>query len=219
MKYLLTLSILWTFQARAQSACGSIWIFKANNTCAHPSHGVDKSKPTTTVLKDEESGFGSGQKHQDILCAKIRDRYNAANPNTNAALAQPTPVAEKKEKVAGFPAYNYWCRLSITSFENATKASPACGTAEKWSYQVEGERPAGANCLSCDDVANAKVGQTAKCLVENIRQIIEPKAVELRDQDLAAVKAQAAKVVRLNKATDTLGMEELNVLINFVEQK
>lgn len=117
--------------------------------------------------------------------------------------------------------YSYLCGLTVTKYPGKVASSPVCGQEEKWSYQVEGAKPAGASCLSCDQLQAAAPEAMVECLKTSITQIIQPKAIDLRDSDIAAVKAQAKRMLKINKdyrpISNLQSPKDLSVFIDFVE--
>lgn len=226
MKYFLVAACLWSLNATAQEACSSVWIFKANKTCSHISNGPDNTQPGTIKTITDWSPRVRGGKDQLQICREVRDSYNArfATLGHVAELAKSGPTNEQKDKdVVGKVTYIYQCEMNVTIYPGKVAASPACGTEDKWSYQVEGAKPAGASCLSCDQLQAAAPEAMVECLKNSITQVITPKAIDLRDGDIAAVKAQAKRMLKINKdyraISNLQSPKDLSVFIDFVEQQ
>lgn len=202
-----------------------MWIFKANKVCSHVSHGPDTSQTPVVKLGGEWSKWVRGGKDQLEICRNVRDGYNARALSSGAIaeLNQPTPVEEQKQKDQfGQVTYAYKCELKISTYPGKVAASPACGQEEKWSYQIQGQAPAGANCLSCDNLQSSIPEVMVNCLKKNISEVILPKAIDLRDSDVTAVKAQVKRLLKINKdyrpIANLQSSQELNFFIDFVEQ-
>jgi hypothetical protein len=128
---------------------------------------------------------------------------------------------DSKRNALGEVKYKYWCHVTIQKFPILVKSSPACGMSETYSYQVGGdgsEIEGQKSCLSCDDV-NVPEAKVA-CLKASLKNVIEPRAVDLRDSDLVAVDAQMASVLNVNRFRPIQGLHDdmatLSDFANFV---
>lgn len=221
MKYFLVAPLLWSFWVQAQEHCPSVWVFKANKTCSDLSHGLDFDHPKESFIQHEWSNPQKGGRDQLQVCLQVRNRFNQqyASKGWNAELAQGQPVDERHDKdVIGQVTYKYLCKLSVKSYEGKVASSPVCGQEDKWSYKVGGDQPEGASCLSCDDKQTPK--ETVNCLKNHIAQIIQPKAIDLRDEDLAAVAQQSRRMLKINKSAPIEGLqktEDIEVIVDFID--
>lgn len=192
MKSLLVLLTMLSVSAQAQSVCSSIWIFRGDGACA-----------TKVELVESPSYTGGAEQHG--VCASIEAQVRARGGVRAANLTQPTPVSER-QKGKGVVTYKYTCSVAVKT----------CALSDKLSSQVGGAAPAGATCLSCEGIASPS--DKAACLENSIRNVIQARAVEVRDSDIAAVKAEVAKVLKLSKHI-SLSMDTLTLFTDFVESK
>ncbi len=211
MKYFLAVATCWSMHAMAEEACSSVWIYQAYKSCANAANGLDGSKAGVSQgTIDRPSSWLKGGADQAAVCMSVRNSFNAENHSKgfDAELVQATPVGENTKKDLFTTRYQYACRLAVSSFSFKAKASAACGVEEKWSYaslEAKAQIPGQPICLSCEGYVTS--ADTVQCLKRNIEQVINTRAVELRDSDIKAVATQIQKMIELNK---NFPVEELN---------
>lgn len=220
MKYFLPVFICWSLCGWAQSnECSSIWVFNPTLICANPINGFNLAGPAIPVPGRERialvvPGYRTGRQDQPALCRGIVDAYNAQNAatGTQAAWDEMPPLSTSNGSQVN-TAYQYTCFARLFQFPVIVRRSAACGALPNvWATQIGGPRPPedyGLNtkCLSCDGYVGRDLSQMVACLQDSLTQIVLPRAVEIRDSDVAALKAQIA---RLRAAIQTTGVLPFN---------
>jgi len=161
-----------------------------------------------------------GKREQITLCEQTRAKFNVTNANHGkvATSSQVVPSKEWKGKEFGVQLYRYTCTLKVSEYAFASKQSPDCGVEEKWSSQVGGTSeniPGQARCLSCDSLAQSGTPeQLLACLRTGLEQIVmvDPRPIELRDEDLAAVAQNLRRVKKLSESTPVRGLQSMQDL-------
>jgi hypothetical protein len=213
------LSLLVSLQASAQSTCSTVWVYKPFKTCTSPLNGPDASKPGEALgTRLLWSDWVEGGQDQTALCTQAVAAFNEENKNLGleARLEKPTPSGEE-HRDAGLRViqYRYACETSVSRFPFKNIASAACGTEDRWASQVGGSAqnlPGVAQCLSCDEFTKNTPEAMARCLRDNIVNVIEPRAIELRDSDRKAVAEQVRKVLSIGRALPIEGLKSVDEL-------
>jgi len=215
------LILLWSAHIFADE-CASIWVYKAYNTCANPANGLDLTQPGTNLTQQKHwSKWLSGGRDQGDVCKDLRDHFNTDNlgGGLHAEVAL-TPTNEESENRVIMQKYRYQCELSVQKYPFKTAQNAACGSEDKYSYKIGGGGngiPGQASCLSCENLNVAKPEALVDCLHQNIANVIEPKAVELRATDTQAVAKQVAKILNLNKHATIQNLQTTDQLQFFVD--
>ncbi|MGZ3722330.1 MAG: hypothetical protein ACXVA9_05340 [Bdellovibrionales bacterium] len=221
MKYLILLFAFWNSGAFATDQCSSVWIFKPYKTCASPAHGLNMSNAGPIVgTLGPWSDFGPGGRSQEAVCDQVVKDYNDQPDNKmagrGATLKHPTPIGEESKDMIITQQYRYKCEIQIRTYPFNIKASPACGTEDKISYQVGGSSSGivgeGKTCLSCDNFSDQPPEAMVECLRKNIETVITPKAIELRDSDLSAVSRQISRLLKLNQQVPIKNLQTVDQL-------
>lgn len=217
MKYFLAAFAICTVSAAAQAqTCSTVWVFKPWKSCAHASHGIDLSSPTgaPTVTTEWSPWYGGPDKPtQEEICTRVMNKYNAAVKSSGrvANLTQPHPVRERDKKNFGaYVEYTYECSLTVTQYATVNKASKACGEKDQIAYETGDKKresiPGTPYCLSCDGIRNPS--EKVACLKSMINDIIEPKAIDIRDPDLKVVAKAVSALVQMSKSVPIKGLND-----------
>lgn len=227
MNYFLLAFVMWTASALAEPTCSSVWIFKAWKTCAVAANGLNTSAtPIPAGNLNISSDWVRGGSNQERICQSLEAKFNQQNLSVGklAALTQLHPVSEeKRENMRIYVEYKYTCQVSIAQYPFNNKAAQACGEEEKLSYQVGGNPDAiagTASCLSCDNLSSPE--GKVRCLKASISNVIEPKAIDLRDTDLKAVSTQIKELLTIGNHLKINGLNNdlktLSLFTNFIEK-
>jgi hypothetical protein len=227
MKFLATALLLFSARAFAEPTCSSVWVYKPYVSCAIPANGLDLSQPGVGGrFQREWSAWLPGGRNQNDVCMEIRDRFNKDNltEGLHADLAGPKPLGEETENRLVIQEYRYQCRLTVLKFPFKSAPNPACGSEDHYAYKIGGsaaEVPGQASCLSCDQVTDQAPDVIVNCLRQNITDIIEPKAVELRSSDIESVSNRVVQVLNLSKLIPIKNLtstEQLSFFADFLQK-
>lgn len=224
---IVALGLVFTHSAFASDECKSVWVYKPFKTCATDANGLDLSKPGEATTFNLKSGWLSGGRDQGKVCQDVASAFNDLNRSKglHATLKIPTPVGEESENHIVQQEYRYACELEVRKFDFKTAPNPVCGVEDKFSYQVGGSAAnlvgQDLNCLSCENLNDKAPELMVKCLHDSIANIIEPRAIELRDSDLSAVSAQVKRLLDLSRQVQVPGLtttDELSFFTNYLNK-
>jgi hypothetical protein len=188
--------------------------------------------PATFIgYRELNTGKLEGAQDEVGLCQTLLADFNGQAQNRAAGLVatliQPTPVRRDEHRPGGLKVkikYTYFCGVNVNQYPITAGPSAACGDTGRYSYQIGGALPQdNAQCLSCDNQdANPQIEQLVACLQTNIRDIINARAVELRSEDLAPVKAKVAKLLEINRVrpiSNLQSLDQISLFMDFLNSK
>lgn len=222
LKLLLVLLTLWSVQGIAQT-CSTVWVYKPYLSCGQGA-GPDTSAPATYIgYRELPSAKLEGAQDEPGICRDLMAAFNNDPQNRAAGLAArlylPDPVKREPYYPNGLKIHvkwTYWCAVTVEQFPIAQQASSACGSEERYSY-FQGNKPQdNATCLSCDEYdKDEDISHMVSCLQNNINDVINTRAVELRDRDLRIVAKKVRALQKENCGKSIPGMGSLDTLTTF----
>ena len=225
MKSVMLIFCLLPFHAMAVDNCGSVWIWKSYNSCAHVANGLDKTQGQPQATMNLWSQWQGGGADQASVCREVASQFSNENILTGLVgeVARSTPIAEKSDVINTQRKYQYQCAINVTKYPVRTAPNAACGADSKISTQVGGSSQGlsgeGLTCLSCENLADQNPSAMAACLKANIAKImnVNPAPIDLREPDFQAVSKQVSMLLKLNKHTNIKGLETPAELLPFVD--
>lgn len=218
MKKILVMSILClsSMPALAQT-CSSLWVYQPYKTCAAAANGPDLSQGQMhTQPKWYDTGWVGGGHNQSAECEGMRKQLDE-NQAARAIRGEVLNTGEDSKKdFIGHAQYLYKCLLQSKAYPYLSAPNGACGREDRWASEEVGKSLEGLNgspvCLSCDNVTDDK--GVAACLKVTIDQVIVPRAVTLRPEELAAVNARIETIKKSQSFTPTLSTDEKAELVD-----
>lgn len=201
--------------AIAEPQCSSVWAYKPWKECvAKPNLNASGSDPQTIDMPDYgRDGGGAG--HGEAMCQTAANDFNAKNQSNGLHVVEAQFLSSNAHRSGTFNEkveYGYNCKLFIKRFPITYLPDRSCGTKETWSYDNShslSEIPGDVTCLSCDTFAQGGSASTlAACLKKNITEIVEPKAVDLRQDDLKAMLTNVNKVLNIQQLRPFLSPDD-----------
>lgn len=222
VKLLLGLLTVWSVQGFAQNTCSSVWVYKPYEVCQ--AAGSPDLSVAGQFVRYEELNTGKLEGAQDELglCQMLLADFNGQQGNRAAGLVatltSPGPVRNVEHGKIGRIKHTYYCGVNVNQHPVVKAASASCGSSERYSYQIGGAAPQdNAQCLSCDSLDGANINDLTVCLQNNIRDIINTRAVELREGDLAPVRQKVRQIQKINCTNPVASLQSLDQISLFMD--
>jgi len=222
MKFILCLFTFWSFQAMSQESCSTVWLSQLYQTCSHPTHGVDQTRPIDSVGESlEVSNWEKSDVDGAKVCKDMEAQYNRRNLPSGIVgkLTTPQPVWSDELKTINVKR-KFGCRIEGTRYAFKYESSKACGLSDFWMTTDGRKSPDPGlgrhSCLTCDSQGKRSSAELAECVVRNVK-IVRNAGFIFRPADLSDFKQKVRDVLEIQKVTPIPGLtaEDLLTLIRY----